>query len=306
MTRRASLPPHLSGAAFRVRDREFHGASRGRLAASDVQRSFTGVRSLGLDLDDVLGRCRAYEPLLRPGEAFSHGTAASLLGLPVPRRSDAVHVLAPPGVTRARGREVAGHVASVAPPLVVLDGLPLVAPAHVWCQLAAELSVYDLVALGDAIVTGRRRGRVRDRPLATIGELDAAARGWPPRRGSAKLAVALPRVRVGAESPKETHLRLTIVDARLPEPEPNVPVQLPSGSIVHPDLSYPRRRIAFEYLGDIHRTDRRRWQDDLRRRRALTAAGWFVVEVTADDLGPNRAAFIAEVRALLARAGDDG
>lgn len=301
MTRRAPLPPHLTGGAFRVRDRGFHEASRSRLTASDVQRPFSGVRSVGLDLDHVLGRCRAYEPLLRLGEAFSHSTAAALLGLPLPDRSDSVHVLAAPGTTRARGRDVAGHVASVALPLMLHDGLPVVVPAYVWCQLAAELTLYDLIALGDAVVTGRRRGRVRESPLATLDELRAAAKGWTPRRGTAKLLAALPRVRVGAESPKETHLRLTIVDAGLPEPVPNAPVRLPSGSVVHPDLSYPRRRIAFEYLGDIHRTDRRRWQGDLRRRRDLVAAGWHVVEVTADDLAAHRSAFLRGVRELLAR-----
>jgi hypothetical protein len=284
-----------------VRDHEFHDASRSRLIASDVQRPFTGVRSLDLDLEDVLDRCRAYEPLLRPGEAFSHGTAASLFGLPLPERPDTVHVLAPLGATRARGRGVTGHVASVALPLVHRHGLPVVAPAFVWCQLAGELTLYDLVALADAIATGRRRGQVREPPLATLGELAGAARDWPPRRGTANLLAALPRVREGAESPKETHLRLMMVDAGLPEPVPNAPVRLPSGSVVHPDLSYPLRRIAFEYLGDIHRTDRRRWQDDLRRRRELAAAGWHVVEVTADDLGWNRSAFVSGVRGLLAR-----
>ncbi|WP_173924524.1 hypothetical protein [Agromyces sp. Marseille-P2726] len=301
MTRRAALPAHLTGAAFRVRDREFHQASRNRLAASDVQRAFTGARSIDLDLDDVLGRCRAYEPLLRAGEVFSHGTAASLLGLPLPETPESVHVLAAPGTTRARGRGVIGHVASVALPSMLHDGLPVVAPAYVWCQLAAELTLYDLVALGDAIVTGPRRGQKRQPAIATLGELRAAARRWPPRRGAANILAALPRIREGAESPKETHLRLTLVDAGLPEPVPNAPVRLPSGVVVHPDLSYPQRKIAFEYLGDIHRTDRRRWQDDLRRRRVLTSAGWHVIEVTADDLGSNRGAFIDGVRDLLAR-----
>ncbi len=284
-----------------MRDDDFHEASRSRLTASDVQRPFTGVRSVDLDLGDVLGRCRAYEPLLRPGEAFSHSTAVSLFGLPLPEQPDSVHVLAPPGATRARGRRVAGHVAAVAIPTVFHDGLPVVAPAHAWCQLAAELTEYDLVALADAIVTGPRRGQRREAPLATLDELGRAARAWRPRRGTAKLFSALPRVREGAESPKETHLRLMMVDAGLPEPVPNAPVRLPSGSVVHPDLSYPERRIALEYLGDIHRTQRRRWQDDLRRRRALAAIGWHVVEVTADDLGSNRAEFLREVRDLLAR-----
>ncbi|GGI48668.1 hypothetical protein BCL57_003370 [Agromyces flavus] len=299
MTRRAPLAPHLSGAAFRVGDVPFHGATRGRLRASDLQHPFTAVRSIGLDLDDALGRCLAYEPLLRQGEAFSHETAAALLRLPLPHDSSTVHVLAPPGATRARGRGVVGHAASVAPPVVLHDGLPVVAPAYVWCQLANGSSMYDLVALGDAVVTGLRRGEMRLPALASLDELRDAARGWGSRRGAVTIAEALPRIRVGAESPKETHLRLMLVDAGLPEPMPNPPVRLPSGATVHPDLADRRRRIAFEYLGDIHRTDRRRWQDDLRRRRELTAAGWHVVEVTADDLTWNREAFIAGVRALL-------
>lgn len=299
MTRRAPLAPHLQGAAFRVRDSRFHGVGRSRLRASDLQRPFTAVRSLGLDLDDVLGRCLAYEPLLRPGEAFSHGTAAALLRLPLPAEPSEVHVLAPAGRTRARGRGVVGHVASVAPQLVLHGGLPIVAPADVWCQMANGLSMYDLVAVGDAIVTGARRGEVRAAALATPDDLVEAASRWGRRRGAATIADALPRIRVGAESRKETHLRLTLVDAGLPEPEPNSPVRLGSGSTVHPDLAYRERRIAFEYLGDIHRTDRRRWQEDLRRRRELQAAGWRVIEVTADDLSWNRAAFIGGVRSLL-------
>lgn len=304
MTRRAPLAPHLAGTAFRVRDREFHVASRGRLRATDVQRPFTAVRSIGLDLADAVGRCLAYEPLLRSGEAFSHASAAALFRLPLPKEPDAVHVLAPPGVARARGRGVVGHAASVALPVVLHESLPVVAPAHVWCELANELSTYDLVAIGDAIVTGGRRGDVRASALGTLDELRDAADRWGSRRGAATIAAALPRIRVGAESPMETHLRLTLVDAGLPEPVPNPPVRLRSGKVVHPDLAYPGRRIALEYLGDIHRTQRRRWQDDLRRRRDLAAAGWQVVEVTADDLGPSRAAFIAGIQALLARPED--
>lgn len=299
MTRRSPLAPHLSGAAFLVRDERFHGLGRGRLRASDLQRPFTAVRSLGLDLDDILGRCLAYEPLLRPGEAFSHETAAALLHLPLPSEPTQVHVLAPPGRTRARGRGVTGHVASVAPTLVLHHGLPVVAPADNWCQLANGLSVYDLVAVGDAIVTGARRGEVRAPALATLGDLAAAAGRWGRRRGAVTIAAALPRIRVGAESRKETHLRLALVDAGLPEPTPNPSVRLTGGSTVHPDLGYRERRVAFEYLGDIHRTDRRRWQEDLRRRRELHAAGWTVIEVTADDLSWNRPAFIAGVRELL-------
>ncbi|WP_430645750.1 hypothetical protein [Agromyces sp. GXS1127] len=299
MTRPAPFAPHLVGSAFLVRDREFHASTRSRLRAADVQRPFTAVRSLGLDLDDIVDRCRAYEPLLRTGEAFSHETAAALFRLPLPRTPELIHVLAPTGSVRARGRGVAGHVASVAPPVVAREGLTVVAAAVVWCQLAASLARDDLVALGDAIVTPRRRGEVRGSALASLRELRAAARAWGSRRGARLIAEALPLIRVGAESRRESHLRLVFVDEGLPEPTPNPGVTLAADTVVHPDLADLERRIAFEYLGDIHRTDRRRWQADLRRRRALAAAGWRVVEVTADDLGSKRAAFVAQLRGLL-------
>ena len=117
----------------------------------------------------------------------------------------AAHVPPPPGRARARGRGAIGHAASDPLPVVLHDALPVVAPAFIWCQLANELSPYDLVALGDAIVTGRRRGSVRAPALATLDELADAAAYWGSRRGARTLATALPRIRVGAESPKETH-----------------------------------------------------------------------------------------------------
>ena len=299
MTRRSPLPPHLSGASFHVADHAFHGASRSRLRAADVQRPFTAVRSVGVDLADVVERCRAYEPLLRPGEAFSHETAAELFGLPMPRSSSAMHVLAPPGTTRARGRGVVGHEASVAAPVVLHRGLPVIAPTVLWCQMGSALAPYDLVALGDAIVTGRRRAEVRGPALGTIDGLRRAVEAWAPRRGARALVAALPRVRIGAESRPETHTRLVLVDAGLPEPVPNPPIMLPSGSVRHPDLAYLEWRVAFEYQGDRHRQDRARWQRDVRRRREFEGCGWHVIEVTADDLGPARGEFLATVREIL-------
>jgi hypothetical protein len=288
-----------------VRDRGFHESTPSRLRASDLQRPFTGVRAIGLDLTVLLERCQAYEPLPRPGEAFSHETAARLYGLPLPDdrvEPLPIEVTSPPGVARARSNGVRGHVASVALPLVVHAGLPLVAAAYVWCQLAGGLPVSDLVAVGDAIVTGKRRGSRRETPLATIFELSEAARAWGSRRGARALANALTWVRVGAESRPETHLRLLLVDAGLPEPVPNNPTVLAGGEVLHPDLKYPQWRIVFEYQGDRHRTDRGRWQEDIRRKRAFEGAGWRVIEVTSDDLYVDSVGLLARVHQLIASA----
>ncbi|WP_448810671.1 hypothetical protein [Agromyces bauzanensis] len=302
MTRRTSLPSHLRGAAFRTGETGFHEASAGRLRALDLQRPFHGVRSSGLDLDDLIDRCWAYEPLLRPGEAFSHETAARLYGLPLPSEGADLHVTAPTGLERARSEGVAGHELAGVIPIRLHLGLPVVVPALAWCQLATGLAVPDLVALGDAIVTGPRMRRTRKPALGTPADLQRLATWWGRRRGSRKLARALPLVRIGAESRPETHVRLLLLRSGLPEPLLNDATVLLDGQVLHPDLKYVAWRIVLEFQGDDHRTNRRVWQEDVRRKRAFERAGWRVVEVTSDDLYVDSTSLLARIRELIASA----
>lgn len=272
-----------------------------------MQRPFTGVRSIALELDGVLDRCRAYEPLLREGEVFSHATAASLFGLPMPaariasagRVCDPIEVTAAPGFARARSAGVRGHVSTKPLAVVFHLGLPVVRPAIAWCQLAGRVGLADLVALGDALITGRRKGVQRAPALVSPDELVEAVRWWGRRRGALALGEALGQVRVGAESRPESHLRLLLVNAGLPEPLPNDATDLGDGQVLHPDLKFPHARVVLEYQGDHHRTDRAQWQADVRRRRAFERAGWCVIEVTADDLYVDSSGLIDRVWALV-------
>lgn len=302
MPRRVPIPAHLRGAAFRVGDEAFHGLGAKRLRSADIARPFTGVRSVGIDIESVLGLSRAYEPLLRPGEAFSHATAALLHGFPLPPTvpTRPLHVLSPTAVPRARTRGVVGHEASVSFTVVVRQGLPVVEPVLAWCQLGAVLRAADLVAVGDAIVTGRRDGAIRRPPLATVEELEAGVRHWGRRRGARALAAALPRVRQGPESRPETLLRLLLVDAGLPEPVIQAPIAVEDGTeTLHPDLAYLEWRIVFEYEGERHR-EPGRWKRDITRREKFEAAGWRVIRVTSDDLSVTPDAFLARVRRIIA------
>ena len=305
MTARIPLAPQLHGSAFHVREADFHGASLKRLRGLDLQRPFTGVRSVGLDLDSVRDRCLAYLPLLRPGDAFSHETAAMLLGLPMPRSlaTSDLHVASQPGVARARCKGVVGHEHGMPFPTVLIDAFPVATAAVAWCQLAVSLDRHDLVAVGDAIITGRREaGGRRAAPLATVAQLEAAARWWGRRRGARALAWALPRVRVGADSRPETLTRLCLVEAGFPEPLVGDATPIAGGRVLHPDLKWPQWRLLLEYEGDAHRSDRKRWRRDIARKGDFEAAGWIVIRVTADDLFVDRAAFLQRVRACISLA----
>ena len=71
------------------------------------------------------------------------------------------------------------------------------------------------------------------------------------------------------------------------------------GRVLHPDLKWRHGRILLEYEGDGHRTDRRRWKQDLARKGDFEAAGWIVIRVTSDDLFVDRASFIARVKCVI-------
>src|SRR5690606_32982261 len=59
MTARRPLPYYLTQSAFATARADEFGVSRSRMRASDLQTPFRGVRSVGLDLDDLVHRCRA-------------------------------------------------------------------------------------------------------------------------------------------------------------------------------------------------------------------------------------------------------
>lgn len=190
-----------------------------------------------------------------------------------------------------------GHIAGE-----VLDGLPLSSPAHVWCQLAGELDREDLVAAADHLVGARARPA-----LVTVDELALLSTLLARAKGGRARAWALPRIRFGSDSRPETLLRLFLEELGWVGIEVNRPVLVDGGRLtLHPDLSLPALRIAFEYEGDGHRMDRRQWSHDIRRRELLELAGWRVVRVTAADLFRDRDAFTARLRRFVPNLGYSG
>lgn len=64
------------------------------------------------------------------------------------------------------------------------------------------------------------------------------------------------------------------------------------------DLAYEDQRIAVEYEGDHHRTDRAQWHKDVHRQGRLEDLGWRVIRVTASDLA-TPATLLTRVRRAL-------
>ena len=90
-----------------------------------------------------------------------------------------------------------------------------------------------------------------------------------------------------------------LVDAGLPRPQTQIAVRDEFGKVIaYLDMGWEDIKVAVEYDGDQHRSDRRQYNWDIRRLEHLERLGWIVVRVVAGD---KPADIVRRVRAALAR-----
>ena len=286
---------------FHVRTGIDRGLTRKMLRSTTRwEAPFVGVRVPAGTPDELPSRCRALSEVLNGGVAFSHTTALRLLGVELPwteAHDTDLHVVSRrqedrvdrPGVVSHRSRQSFLDT-------IEIDGLTVTSPAQTFVHVATSLRLPDdVVVLGDAMMR-------RKLALVTPAALTDVAERTFKVKGIAQVREQIPRMRPGTDSSTETRARLALVAANLPCPRVNEVVRDSHDRYIkRVDLAYPQYRIAIEYDGDQHRTDRRQWQDDVRRRRALEAEGWTVIVVVAQDL-KDPTEFVARVRQAIRSA----
>ena len=340
---REPLPPALKATPFTVAQGLSLGLGAKRLRGRDLERPFRGVRVPVQPSDETEGqrknernrgswapetattwphptpaasahareqelfdRCTALAIALPPAAFFSHMTAARLWPLPLPSaRDEPVHVSVRRPQRPPRRSGVAGHVI-VDPQATVTyrRGLPLVDPVTLFCQLAAHLSLPDLVAVGDALVLEPVIPDAwSDQPWVPLGQLVERVELWRGRgKRNANRAVAL--IRPGAESRPETLVRLAIRQDGLPEPEVNVTISDARGRFIgRGDLVYRQWRVIVEYDGEQHRTDNRQFDRDVARLDDFAAQGWRVIRIVGRSFFGNPAESMERIRRALVAAG---
>ena len=290
--RATPLPASLVRRPFRSARALELGVTRGRLGARDLHTRFRGVRAPAGAMG-LIELCRAYAQRMRPCHVFSHATAARLWGLPLPdERVLPLHVSARASSRQPRVTGVVGHRLGEGIRVARSRGLPVVAVADAWCQLATTLPHDDLVAAGDRIVGWPR-------PLGTLDEIDSAIERFGSRRGVVRLRAARADLRVGSASRRETRLRLAVLRSGFPEPELNAPIDLGGDRSTPGDLVFRIYQVLLEYDGEQHRGDDAQFHRDVERLNDLAAAGWIVIRI-GRRLSLNRALGQLE-RALRAR-----
>jgi very-short-patch-repair endonuclease len=165
--------------------------------------------------------------------------------------------------------------------------VPVTTPARTAFDLLRRLPRDEAVARADALMWSCR---------FSVDEVASLAERHPAARGLRALRVALPLVDDGAASPQETWLRLLLRDNGLPVAATQIPVYDRAGLIGVVDMGWEDEKIAVEYDGDHHRTNRRQYAKDQRRLRRLEAAGWIVVRVIAEDGAADILARVTDAR----------
>jgi hypothetical protein len=172
----------------------------------------------------------------------------------------------------------------------LIDGVAVTSPARTALDLACWYPSTSAVAAIDALM------RATEVKVADAELLAARYRG---RRGLERARVSLDLIDAGAQSPKETWLRLVLVQAGLPRPQTQIPVRDEFGDVfAYLDMGWEDVKVAVEYDGEQHRSDRRQYTWDVRRLEMVERRGWILVRVVAGD---RPADILRRVRAARAR-----
>lgn len=171
----------------------------------------------------------------------------------------------------------------------VVDGLPVTSPPRTVLDLGCWYPTMTAVAAIDSLA------RATD---VKVKDVDLLLRRHGGRRGIVQARRAVELFDSGAQSPKESWLPVVLVQARLPRPATQIPVCDEFGeAIAYLDMGWEDVKVAVEYDGDQHRSDKSQFAWDVKRLEMLQRRGWIVIRVLAGD---KPAEIVRRVRAALA------
>ncbi len=157
----------------------------------------------------------------------------------------------------------------------IVEGMRVTSPERTALDLARRFPRDQAVAAVDALVQATH---------VKPADVERLAERYRGRRGVKAARAALDLVDGGAQSPKETWLRLLLIRAGFPRPQTQIAVRNEWGwAEAYLDMGWEDLKVAAEYDGDQHRSSRYQYVKDIRRLEKLERLGWIVVRVVAED-----------------------
>jgi very-short-patch-repair endonuclease len=246
---------------------------RQKLAARKVAAISRGI--YGPSVNYEIDRIQAVLMRLPDEALLARRSAAALYGFTA-ARDGLIHIQFPSGMAKPRIKGVMAHEAVV--PVerhVEMFGVRCVPPARTAIDLARAYRRRDALATLDSALRSRQ---------CTADDLAQEVLLHDGLRGVRHVRELVPLADAGAACAQESHLRLAIIDGRLPVPKTQVWARTAKGNDLYRiDMAYEDDMIGVEYDGASHLT-RDRLRADRRRMNWLTANGWTMCYFTAADL----------------------
>ena len=157
--------------------------------------------------------------------------------------------------------------------IVHIDGMPVATLQRTAFDLGRYLPRGKAVAHLDALACATG---------ITANEVLPLCDRYKGARGVRRFREAIQLMDAGAESPKETSVRLLLIDAGFPRPCTQIPVYDKEYGWAYIDMGWEDLLIGVEYDGEQHRTDPRRYAKDIAKHRMLQRRNWIIVRVIKD------------------------
>lgn len=237
-------------------------------------------------------RCVALSSVLPSDAAFSHWTAAALLGVPS-RDCRSIHVVLSPRKVLPQRAELVVHGRRLLPGDVdEVAGIRVTSGARLFVDLAEYLPPPELVAVGDAVL------RLELTTPAALAERVSGAAG---RRGVKRARNCLDRLDASAQSAPESVVRYWLTSQDLPLPTGQLAVRNAAGRVVaHADLGYEEWKVTVEYEGRHHGAGEQ-FDRDVERYSRMAASGWLVIRFSREHLRRPQVMIDRVRQALLSR-----
>lgn len=153
-----------------------------------------------------------------------------------------------------------------------LDDLVVTSPQRAALDLARHLPRGEAVAHLDALAAATGID-----PADVLSLVDR----YPGARGIRRARAALALVDPGAQSPRESWLRLLLIDAGYPRPMTQIPVS-DGLTTAFVDLGWDEPKIGLEYEGAHHQLDRGQHVRDIGRYDMLEELGWLIIRIVKE------------------------
>ena len=249
-----------------------------RVGAGRLRRLHRGVFAIAGAPDTFEQRALAATLAAGTGSLVSHTTAACLWKLEAPELSRIEITVPRDRLPALNGVKVHRSVLLDEHDIAIVDGIPVTSISRTLVDLTAVRGVGWIArALDDSLRSNRTT-------LPKVRSCSERLGGAPGRRPSVVRLLVAERLAVGGgltESRLERIVLGVLVDAGVPEPVPQFPVEI-HGKRVRLDFAWPAERVALEVDGFGPHAPYSAFHDDRRRDLLLRRAHWNVLRVTSE------------------------